>query len=77
MSKFQKVRMKRGKIILEVMTHPGTVLKYRAKKLSFDKVLLSDVISSVCVCVCVCVYVYMFGCKYMCVCLCVLVCVCV
>ena len=38
----QLVRYKKGKLQVEVMTKPGSVLKYRAGKLGFDNVLQSD-----------------------------------
>lgn len=45
MANFQVVRYKGAKHTFEVMTKPGTVLKWREGQLGLDNVLMSDVVS--------------------------------
>lgn len=46
MASFQIVKFKAGKVIFEILTKPGTVLKYRDGKIgSIDNVLFSDDVS--------------------------------
>lgn len=44
MSKYQVVRYKSGKLTFEVMTKPGSVLKFRAGQLDFAQVLEADIV---------------------------------
>ncbi|ETO25407.1 putative RNA-associated protein [Reticulomyxa filosa] len=43
-AKAQLVRFQQGKLKFEILTKPGTVLKYREGKLGWDKVLMADAI---------------------------------
>jgi Shwachman-Bodian-Diamond syndrome (SBDS) protein len=42
MSQVQLVRYKKGKRQFEIMTHPGSVLKYREGKMNLDQVLMVE-----------------------------------